>query len=91
MSYFVSCERYEWPQRWARGLCTSTAAAEDQLQQWSLPAAPGDAAGFFILPVHSQTRVMVGWARVMAGHSRSKNGVASLAYVPAIHVLLKLT
>jgi hypothetical protein len=26
--------------------------------------------------------------RIMAGHSRSKNGVASLAYVPAIHVLL---
>jgi hypothetical protein len=25
---------------------------------------------------------------VMAGHSRSKNGVAWLAYVPAIHVLL---
>jgi hypothetical protein len=25
---------------------------------------------------------------VMAGHSLSKNGVASLAYVPAIHVLL---
>ena len=24
---------------------------------------------------------------VMAGHSRLKNGVASLAYVPAIHVL----
>jgi hypothetical protein len=24
---------------------------------------------------------------VMAGHSRSKNGVASLAFVPAIHVL----
>jgi len=24
----------------------------------------------------------------MAGHSRSKNGVALLAYVPAIHVLL---
>jgi hypothetical protein len=24
---------------------------------------------------------------VMAGHSRSQNGVASLAYVPAIHVL----
>ena len=24
----------------------------------------------------------------MAGHSRSKNGVASLAYVPKIHVLL---
>jgi hypothetical protein len=23
---------------------------------------------------------------VTAGHSRSKNGVASLAYVPAIHV-----
>jgi hypothetical protein len=23
----------------------------------------------------------------MAGHSRSKNGVVSLAYVPAIHVL----
>jgi hypothetical protein len=23
----------------------------------------------------------------MAGHSHSKNGVASLAYVPAIHVL----
>jgi len=23
---------------------------------------------------------------VMAGHSRSKNGVASLAYVPAVHV-----
>jgi hypothetical protein len=23
---------------------------------------------------------------VMAGHSRSENGVASLAYVPAIHV-----
>jgi len=23
----------------------------------------------------------------MAGHSRSKNGVALLAYVPAIHVL----
>jgi hypothetical protein len=23
----------------------------------------------------------------MAGHSRSKNGVAALAYVPAIHVL----
>jgi hypothetical protein len=23
----------------------------------------------------------------MAGHSRSKDGVASLAYVPAIHVL----
>jgi hypothetical protein len=27
-------------------------------------------------------------APVMAGHSRSKNGVASRAYVPAIHVLL---
>jgi hypothetical protein len=25
---------------------------------------------------------------VMAGHSRSKNGVASLAYVPAIHVFV---
>src|SRR5205085_8644462 len=25
---------------------------------------------------------------VMAGHSRSKNGAASLAYVPAIHALL---
>jgi len=25
---------------------------------------------------------------VMAGDSRSKNGVASLAYVPAIHVFL---
>jgi hypothetical protein len=24
----------------------------------------------------------------MAGHSRSKNGVASLAYVPAIHAFL---
>jgi hypothetical protein len=24
---------------------------------------------------------------VVAGHSRSKNGVASLAYLPAIHVL----
>jgi hypothetical protein len=24
----------------------------------------------------------------MAGHSRSKNGVASFAYVPAIHVFL---
>ncbi len=24
---------------------------------------------------------------VMAGHSRPKDGVASLAYVPAIHVL----
>jgi hypothetical protein len=24
----------------------------------------------------------------MAGHSRSKNGVASLAYAPAIHLLL---
>jgi hypothetical protein len=27
----------------------------------------------------------------MAGHSRSKNGVASLAYVPAIHALFLLT
>jgi hypothetical protein len=26
---------------------------------------------------------------VMAGHSRSKDGVASLAYVPAIHVLVR--
>jgi hypothetical protein len=26
---------------------------------------------------------------VIAGHSRSKNGVASLAYVPAIHVLFQ--
>jgi len=26
----------------------------------------------------------------MAGNSRSKNGVASLAYVPAIHALLLL-
>jgi hypothetical protein len=25
----------------------------------------------------------------MAGHSRSKNGVASLAYVPAIHVFTR--
>jgi hypothetical protein len=25
----------------------------------------------------------------MAGHSRSKNGVASLAYVPAIHVFCR--
>jgi hypothetical protein len=25
----------------------------------------------------------------MAGHSSSKNGVASLAYVPAIHVLMR--
>jgi len=25
----------------------------------------------------------------MPGHSRSKNGVASLAYVPGIHVLAK--
>src|SRR5580658_37047 len=28
---------------------------------------------------------------VMAGHSRSKNGVASLAYVPAIHVFIVLS
>jgi hypothetical protein len=28
---------------------------------------------------------------VMAGHSRSKNGVASLADVPAIHVLVRFT
>jgi len=27
----------------------------------------------------------------MPGHSRSKNGVASLAYVPGIHVLLSET
>jgi len=27
----------------------------------------------------------------MGGHSRSKNGVASLAYVPAIHVLASVT
>jgi hypothetical protein len=27
---------------------------------------------------------------VMAGHSRSKNGVASLAYVPAIHILASM-
>ena len=27
---------------------------------------------------------------VMAGHSRPKDGVASLAYVPAIHALLKI-
>jgi len=26
----------------------------------------------------------------MAGHSRSKNGVALLAYVPAIHVFVAL-
>jgi hypothetical protein len=26
----------------------------------------------------------------MAGHSRSKHGVASLAYVPAIHVFAEL-
>ena len=26
---------------------------------------------------------------IMPGHSRSKNGVASLAYVPGIHVLFK--
>jgi hypothetical protein len=26
----------------------------------------------------------------MPGHSRSKNGVASLAYVPGIHVLLRV-
>jgi hypothetical protein len=26
----------------------------------------------------------------MAGHSRSKNGVASLAYVPAIHALPRM-
>jgi hypothetical protein len=26
---------------------------------------------------------------VMAGHSRPKDGVASLAYVPAIHVFLR--
>jgi hypothetical protein len=26
---------------------------------------------------------------VMAGHSRPKDGVASLAYVPAIHALLR--
>jgi hypothetical protein len=25
----------------------------------------------------------------MAGHSRSKNGVASLAYVPAIYVFMR--
>jgi hypothetical protein len=28
---------------------------------------------------------------VVAGHSRSKNGVASLAYVPAIHVFASVT
>jgi hypothetical protein len=28
---------------------------------------------------------------VMAGHSRSKNGIASLACVPAIHVLVCCT
>jgi hypothetical protein len=27
----------------------------------------------------------------MAGHSRSKNGVASLAFVPAIHAFLLAT
>ena len=39
-----------------------------------------------------KTHVEGGWlgsARsVMAGHSRSKNGVASLAYVPAIHAFV---
>jgi hypothetical protein len=29
-----------------------------------------------------------GYIGVMAGHSRSKNGVASLAYVPAIQVFV---
>ena len=28
---------------------------------------------------------------IMPGHSRSKNGVASLAYVPGIHVLFMAT
>ena len=32
---------------------------------------------------------MAAGANVMAGRSRSKDGVASLAYVPAIHVLLQ--
>jgi antitoxin HigA-1 len=32
---------------------------------------------------------MVSSELVMAGHSRSKNGIASLAYAPAIHVLLR--
>ncbi|MGB6078093.1 MAG: hypothetical protein WBF99_01390, partial [Xanthobacteraceae bacterium] len=31
----------------------------------------------------------LGLCVVMAGHSRSKNGVASPAYVPAIHVLAR--
>jgi len=31
---------------------------------------------------------MVDNPSVMAGHSRPKDGVASLAYVPAIHALL---
>jgi hypothetical protein len=29
---------------------------------------------------------LIGSYLVMAGHSRSKNGVASLAYAPAIHL-----
>jgi hypothetical protein len=32
---------------------------------------------------------LIGFLVVMPGHSRSKNGVASLAYDPGIHLLAK--
>jgi hypothetical protein len=36
----------------------------------------------------AESKVAESKAFVMAGHSRLENGVASLAYVPAIHVLV---
>jgi hypothetical protein len=36
----------------------------------------------------AESKVAESKAFIMAGHSRLENGVASLAYVPAIHVLV---
>jgi hypothetical protein len=41
---------------------------------------------FAVMPGHSRSKNGV----ASLAHSRSKNGVASLAYVPSIHVFAKL-
>gem|GEM_PF-2681689 len=48
----------------------------------------GDASNMPSQETSPLLRPNITLSSVMAGHSRSKNGVALLAYVPAIHVFL---
>src|SRR5882672_12310594 len=71
----------------ASHMSSDTALWRSGLLKVMYPTCPSLRDSILSVWVMRRTPLLV----VMAGHSRSKNGVASLAYVPAIHVLSRGT